>query len=120
MTIEDIKLIIQAFYKVNDIERKAHGEQGAYEYSLTEGYWERILEQYIYLKYQQFEVEEKKFWEKKAIEAHEAAKDSPSMADYDKSKLLEKAMKDFVEMQEKALIELIRAESKIKQQLKEK
>jgi hypothetical protein len=52
MTTEDIKIVIQAFYKVNAIERKAHGELAAYEFSQTESYWERILEQYIYIKEQ--------------------------------------------------------------------
>jgi hypothetical protein len=52
MTTEDIKLVIQAFYKVNSVERKLHGEQEAYNFSRTESYWERILEQYIYMKEQ--------------------------------------------------------------------
>lgn len=52
MTTEDIKLVIQAFYKVNNIERELHGEGGLYQYSQTEGYWEQILGQYIYMKEQ--------------------------------------------------------------------
>ena len=52
MTTEDIKLVIQAFYKVNDIERMLHGEGFLYQYSQTEGYWEQILAQYIYMKEQ--------------------------------------------------------------------
>ena len=52
MTREDIKIVIQAFYKVNDTERKCHGELGAYEFSQTEEYWDRILEQYVYIKEQ--------------------------------------------------------------------
>ena len=50
MTIEDIKLILKAFYKVNDIERKVHGEQGAYEYSQTMEYYDDILMHYYDLK----------------------------------------------------------------------
>ena len=52
MTTEDIKLVIQAFYKVNKIERELHGEGFLYQYSQTEGYWEQILAQYIYMKEQ--------------------------------------------------------------------
>ena len=52
MTTEDIKLVIQAFYKVNDIERMLHSEGYLYQYSQTEGYWEQILAQYIYMKEQ--------------------------------------------------------------------
>lgn len=118
MTVEDIKLVIQAFYKVNKTERELHGENGAYEFSKTECYWERILEHYEYLKHQQFEAYKNKFWEKKGIEALTAAENTPSVDDYDKSKLLEQAVTDFVEQQEKALVSLIRDESEIKQQLR--
>lgn len=52
MTTEDIKLVIQAFYKVNNIERNLHSEEYLYQYSQTEGYWEQILAQYIYMKEQ--------------------------------------------------------------------
>ena len=52
MTTEDIKLVIQAFYKVNKIERELHGEGFLYQYSQTEGYWGQILAQYIYMKEQ--------------------------------------------------------------------
>ena len=52
MTTEDIKLVIQAFYKVNRIERELHGEGGLYQYSQTEGYYEQILAQYTYMKEQ--------------------------------------------------------------------
>ena len=52
MTTEDIKLVIQASYKVNNIERELHGEGYLYQYSQTEDYWEQILAQYIYMKEQ--------------------------------------------------------------------
>ena len=52
MTTEDIKLVIQAFYKVNSIKRELHGEGYLYQYSQTEAYWENILGQYIYMKEQ--------------------------------------------------------------------
>lgn len=114
MTTEDIKLVIKAFYKVNDRERSLHGEQGAFMYYQTESYWQRVHEYYIYLKYQQAEVEEKLFWEKAADEAQKAAKDTPSVDDFDKSKLLEEAMQDFVAESEdekirKLLIDFIRS-----------
>ena len=50
MTQEDIQLVIKAYFKVNEIERKAHGEGGLYQFSQTEEYWEDILLHYNYLK----------------------------------------------------------------------
>lgn len=50
MTTKDIKLVMEAYFRVNEIERKAHGEGGLYQFSQTEEYWQDILLHYNYLK----------------------------------------------------------------------
>lgn len=52
LTLEDIRLIIQAYYDTNRIEREAHGEGGLYEFSKTPDYLHQILMRYNYLKYE--------------------------------------------------------------------
>ena len=58
LTIEDIRLIIQAFYDTNRIEREAHGEGGLYEFSKTPNYLHQILIRYNYLKYELPQIEQ--------------------------------------------------------------
>ena len=58
MTIEDIKLVIEAFYKINKQVVQSYGlGEGAVHFSHTEEYYKQILKYYTYLKEQLPKIE---------------------------------------------------------------
>lgn len=50
MTKDDIKLILKAFYNVNAVIRTSYDAHHAFEYAVTDEYFDKILKEYNKLK----------------------------------------------------------------------